>query len=205
VKRIAIVDYGMGNIGSLQNMVGRAGGEPVVVNTAEQVRAAGKLILPGVGAFDNAMEKLTRLGLADALTASVLGARVPVLCICLGAQLVMEQSEEGRLRGLGWILGGVKRFSFPPETRLRVPHMGWNEVSIVKASRLFEGMQSEPCFYFVHSYYLEPAELGDVLTTSVYGITFASALERGNIFATQFHPEKSHTYGLRLVQNFVGI
>ena len=202
---ITIVDYGMGNIGSLQNMIHRAGGESRTDSTPEGIASATKLLLPGVGAFDNAMTLLTSLHLVDILNRKVLVEKVPTLCICLGAQLITEGSEEGNEPGLGWIKGKTVRFRFENGARLKVPHMGWNEIQIKKENKLFNGMHDDPCFYFVHSYHLVCDEPRDILSTSVYGYEFVSAIQRENIFATQFHPEKSHKYGLKVIGNFLEI
>ncbi len=201
MNRLSIIDYGMGNIGSLANMIARAGGQAEVVSSPESIRSSTKLILPGIGAFDNAMRRLDDLGLRLALDKKVKEERTPILCICLGAQLITLKSEEGELPGLGWLQGRVKRFR--PVKGLRIPHMGWNNVEVRKTSRLFHGMDADASFYFVHSYYIELDDPADVLTTSHYGIEFVSTIERDNIFATQYHPEKSHKYGLRLMRNFV--
>lgn len=201
--RISIVDYGMGNIGSLENMIKRAGGEAELVSDPDDVMRAEKLILPGVGAFDNAMIRLKELGLVEPLGEKVMGRGVPILCICLGAQLITESSEEGSEPGLGWIGGRTVKFGFPAGAGLRIPHMGWNDVEQKKESSLFRDMHEDPCFYFVHSYHLKLDDASDALTTTVYGYEFVSAVEKGNVFATQYHPEKSHKYGLRLIRNFV--
>jgi glutamine amidotransferase len=200
--KISIVDYGMGNIGSLQNMIVKVGGESEVVSRPEEVLKAGKIILPGVGHFDNAVSKLKNSGLWDALDQKAKSGGTPMLCICLGAQLVTNGSEEGVLPGFGWIPGKTVRFSFGADSRLRVPHMGWNDIAIQKASPLLDDLPDDPCFYFVHSFYMIADDRTDVLTTTFYGIEFSSSLARGNIYATQFHPEKSHKYGMKVIKNF---
>lgn len=201
---ISIVDYGMGNIGSLENMILKAGGVPRIIRSPSEVREAEKLILPGVGHFDNAMRILGESGLKDALNEAVLGSRCPILCICLGAQLVTGGSEEGNLPGLGWIKGYTKTFSFKEKgIGLRIPHMGWNNIVPQKPSSLLVGLDEDLYFYFVHSFHLVLEDREDILATTIYGYPFHSAIERGNVFATQFHPEKSHKYGMRLIKNFV--
>jgi glutamine amidotransferase len=200
---IVVIDYGMGNTGSLQNMVRKAGGTAEISSDISTIARATKLILPGVGSFDNGMKKLKDTGIADVLNTRVCGDKIPVLCICLGIQLITRSSEEGTLPGFGWIQAETVRFKFPPELNVRIPHMGWNTVVQKKSSPLLQGMQKESRFYFVHSYHVNCANQEDVLTTTTYGMEFVSSIQRENIFATQFHPEKSHKFGLNLIKNFV--
>lgn len=200
---IAVIDYGMGNVGSLENMIRKVGGQVKIVSSPEELDNARKLILPGVGHYDNAVRSLADLGLIEALKTKVIEEKLPILCICLGAQLVTESSEEGNLPGLGWIKGRTRRFHFENNSKLKIPHMGWNDVETKKNSVLFKNMPEEPCFYFVHSYHLICDNPDDVLTTTYYGYEFVSAIEHDNIYATQFHPEKSHKYGMKLIENFV--
>jgi glutamine amidotransferase len=203
MNRVSIIDYGMGNIGSLVNMIRRTGGEAILVDDAQGVRGAEKLLLPGVGHFGNAMRLLADKGLVEPLRDRVLRDRVPILCICLGAQLVTESSEEGGALGLGWIRGRTVAFAREIMPGLRVPHMGWNDVLVKRESPLFCDMHEDPCFYFVHSYHIVCDDPADVLCTTHYGYEFVSGIQRGNIFATQFHPEKSHKFGLKLITNYV--
>lgn len=198
---ITIVDYGMGNIGSLENMILRAGGLSKISKDPETIKKADKLILPGVGHFDQAMHRIKELNLKKPLDIAVLERKIPILCICLGAQLVTERSDEGSEAGFGWIKGETVKFHLPDGFRL--PHMGWNKVFLKKPSRLFEGISDDPWFYFVHSFHLIVEDSTDILTTSNYCYDFPSALENGNIYALQFHPEKSHSYGLCIIKNFV--
>jgi glutamine amidotransferase len=200
---ITILDYGMGNIGSLENMIRKAGGAVRIAKEAEDLTSAEKLILPGVGHFDYAMNALTSKGFRQILDYKVVNERRPILCICLGAQLVTESSEEGSQAGLGWIKGRSVRYRFPQESQLKLPHMGWNDVKVLKPSRLFTEMHADPCFYFVHNFHLLCDDPADALTTTHYGYDFVSSMEHENIFAVQFHPEKSHKYGLKLIKNFV--
>jgi glutamine amidotransferase len=151
------------------------------------------------------MENLKNLGLLEVLNEKVQVKKTPVLGICLGMQLLTKGSEEGFLPGLGWIDGDVKKFALDAFQDLKVPHMGWDYVSVKKESLLFKEMYEEPKFYFVHSYYVSPAKTSDILTTTNYGIEFCSALENGNIFGAQFHPEKSHKYGMKLLKNFADL
>ena len=199
---ITIVDYGIGNLGSVENMLrhlaiaAQRSGDPDVIRDSD------RLILPGVGAFDRGMRSLRERGLVSALEDAVRDRRRPVLGICLGMQLLMQNSEEGREDGLGWIPGQVRRFRFPEDSRLKVPHMGWNTVSIRRPLPLVAGLPEEARFYFVHSYYVEPAEECDTLLTTRYGREFASGVARGNVYGVQFHPEKSHRFGMALLRAF---
>lgn len=200
---ITIVNYGMGNLGSIANMLRRIGFDAIITADPEVISNATKLILPGVGAFEHGMESLNRLGLTPILTQKVTVEKVPVLGICLGMQLMTEGSDEGRLPGLGWIKGRFEKFVFPDDMKAyKVPHMGWNKLLQAKPSRLLEGYDETPRFYFVHSYYFKPGNPADVLGTTSYGIEYASAFEHENIVGVQFHPEKSHKYGMNLLKNF---
>lgn len=203
---VAIVDYGMGNVGSIKNMVAHVGGSAETTKDRESLGAAPKLILAGVGAFDEGMRRLDEPGLRPQLEELVLRKRVPLLAICVGMQLLFEGSEEGIASGLGWIPGRVRRFpNFSKESSLKVPHMGWNTVLPAKESRLTRDLPVDTRFYFVHSYYCECADLRDSLLTTSHGIEFTSAIERENIFGVQFHPEKSHRYGMTILRNFLAL
>jgi glutamine amidotransferase len=200
---IVVVDYGMANVGSVINMLRKAGAPAVATADRDAIAAAGRLILPGVGAFDSAMRRLNELGLVEVLHEVAVRRQVPTLGICLGMQLMLEGSDEGQLPGLGWIRGRAQRFTAADMGEdLRVPHMGWNELSLRKPSRLFNGAEGPQRFYFVHSYRAVCDDPGDVLATTHYGCPFVSAVERGNIAGVQFHPEKSHRFGLRLLNAF---
>lgn len=197
-----IVDYGMGNLGSILNMIKKLGGKPTLTSDPAVVAVAEKLVLPGVGAFDHGISGLHERGLSKALTVAVERGSA-VLGICLGMQLMLDASEEGRLPGLGWIPGRARRF---PEQQggLKVPHMGWNVVTPCKENPLLRATPEEPArFYFVHSYKVECDEPGDVLAVTDYGDRFCSAFQRGKIFGVQFHPEKSHVFGMALFRNFL--
>jgi glutamine amidotransferase len=199
---IVVVDYGIGNLGSIANMLRKIGADAVISSAAADIQKADKLILPGVGAFDNGMRNLHDRGLLPVLHERVHEAQVPVLGICLGMQLMTKNSEEGTLPGLGWIDAKTVRFKFAPQMKLKVPHMGWNTITQKKESSLFSEMHPEPRFYFVHSYHAACERSEDVLAVTPYGYDFVSAFQRGNIAGVQFHPEKSHRFGMRLLKNF---
>lgn len=200
---IVIVDYGMGNLGSILNMLKRIGAQAVISGDAARIEAAGKLILPGVGAFDAAMGRLNDSGLRPLLDDLVLVRRRPVIGLCLGMQLLTEGSEEGVLPGLGWVRGRTRRFRFPPElAHLKVPHMGWNRVRTAPGKSLVTDLPDPSRFYFVHSYYVELEDQGDAAAWTHYGHDFVSMIQKGHVMGTQFHPEKSHTFGMRLLRNF---
>lgn len=198
---ITIVDYGMGNLGSIRNMLKKIGFESEITSDPQAVLHARKLILPGVGAFDAGMESLDRSGLRQALDTRVLADKIPVLGICLGMQLMTAASEEGRLPGLGWIDAKALRFE-PSQAAPKVPHMGWNLVEPTRQAPLVDGLPSESRFYFVHSYHVRCAQPDDVLLSTVYGLTFHSGFQRENVWGVQFHPEKSHRFGMQLLRNF---
>lgn len=199
---IVIIDYKMGNLGSILNMLKKIGAPGIISSDTDAIRQADKLILPGVGAFDNGMKNLDDLGLIPVLSEIVLQERAPILGICLGMQLMTNSSEEGKLPGLGWIDAKTVRFRHDPSNDLKIPHMGWNTVSVRKESALFRDMFPEPRFYFVHSYHAVCEDPADVLTVTPHGYEFASAFQHGNIIGVQFHPEKSHKFGMRLLRNF---
>jgi len=198
---IVVVDYKMGNIGSILNMLKKAGHQAEVSADPARIAAASRLILPGVGAFDAGMQNLSDSGLIPVLTERVKSARVPTLGICLGMQLMVERSAEGVRPGLGWIAGEAQRFQ-PTEGALKVPHMGWNTVAATRSSALTDDLPPEPRFYFVHSYYVRCRDSSDALLHTRYGIDFVSAFQHDNIWGVQFHPEKSHKFGMRLLANF---
>jgi imidazole glycerol-phosphate synthase subunit HisH len=199
---IAIVHYGLGNVQAFANIYKRLNIPAEVAETPAAILAADRLILPGVGAFDWAMKRLDASGLRPALEEAV-GRGKPVLGICVGMQMMAERSDEGFLPGLGWIDGEVKRFdeaSFTQKTRL--PHMGWNDVTPRNGSELFRGLDSGARFYFLHSYYFMPRNPDHVLATTDYNGRYASAVQAGNVLGVQFHPEKSHAWGIQLLKNF---
>lgn len=198
---IVIVDYGVGNLSSVVNMLRKAGGDVTVSRDSGEILAADKLLLPGVGHFDHGMKMLNASGLREALDRFALELRRPVLGICLGAQILGQCSEEGEAPGLGWIDMGCYRFEDMPG--IRVPHMGWNQIVSKKPSPLLDQMAEDARFYFVHSYRMVCECADDVLATATHGIEFVSAVQRANIMGTQFHPEKSLRHGLALMRSFV--
>ena len=200
---ITIVDYGAGNIKSIRNMLKKIGVTSQITSSAEEVSKAEKLIIPGVGHYTYGMDKLNTSGLVDELTSRVLKDKIPVLGICLGAQLLGISSEESDEKGLGWLDMEVVRFdSSKMEASLKVPHMGWNEIKQEKKSLLLDGYEKVARFYFVHTYHMKTMNNTDTLTTTNYGYDFTSAVEKDNIFGVQFHPEKSHKFGMKLLMNF---
>lgn len=200
---ITIINYHMGNLGSIANMLKRIGAQSTITSDQAEIETAEKIILPGVGHFDKAMHNLRQLELVDVLRKKVLEDGIPVLGICLGMQLLCKNSEEGSLDGLGFIDASVKRFSFSQENGLKIPHMGWNLIKPEKASTLLEHNGQDARFYFVHSYHAVCNNPQDVLTSTNHGYRFTSSFERNNIIGVQFHPEKSHRFGMQLLKNFV--
>ena len=199
---MTVIDYGMGNVGSIVNMLKKIGVEPRVAESVNDIRQATRLVLPGVGAFDNAIIKLREKGYAEVLRKRVCGEHVPILGICLGMQLFAKRSEEGSEDGLGWLDAEVVRFrSGAKEAPLRIPHMGWNTIDYRCNITDLKGSEVER-YYFVHSYYLKCANKDDILATANYGSEFVAAVCRGNILGTQYHPEKSHRFGMQFLQRF---
>jgi imidazole glycerol-phosphate synthase subunit HisH len=194
---IVIVDYGMGNLGAVHNMIRKVGGTSIITDNPEHILNATKIILPGVGSFDEAMKNLNERKFIDILNKKK-NEGIPIMGICLGCQLLTESSEEGQLTGLGWIKGKTLRF---PESHLKIPHMGWNYV-IQKRHPILEGLPEPSRFYFAHSYYIQcPNE--NVIAECDYGIRFAAGIQKDNVYGFQFHPEKSHNFGKILMSNFV--
>ncbi len=200
---IAIIDYGVGNLASVRNAFIKLGFEAAISSSSEEILQADRVVLPGVGAFADAMDNLRRYGL-DGTVKQVVRQGIPFLGICLGLHLLFTQGEEhGIHEGLDIIKGRVMKFQLPRE--YKVPHMGWNQVRPREGSRLFKGLPAGSHFYFVHSYYVVPDDDAVIAAHSDYGIDFVCAVEQGNIFATQFHPEKSGQVGLQVLKNFAGI
>lgn len=199
-----IIDYGMGNVGSLTNMVERLGEPAILINSYSLISSVDRLILPGVGSFDNGVLNLKEKGLWDHLNTAVLEMNKPILCICLGMQLITNGSEEGKLEGLKWIDAECKKFSFS-DTSLKIPHMGWNTVRFIKGSEINDFPSEETRFYFVHSYYVDCRVKENILGLTEYGIEFASMVNKNKIYGTQCHPEKSHKYGMELLKKYLSV
>lgn len=202
-KTIAIVDYGMGNLFSIQKKLHRLNISHIITSNPDEIRNADKIILPGVGHFGKAMEQINRLGLFDALNQSVLIEKKPILGICLGMQLMAKHSQEGDCSGFGWFNADVVRFKIQDSGKFKVPHMGWNTITCEKESTLLNRISPGSEFYFVHSFHMVSHNNQDVLCKTAYEQDFCSALEKENIFGVQFHPEKSHDIGQKMIENFV--
>lgn len=200
---ITIIDYGLGNLGSIKNMLTKIGCDSIITSNIEKITKSSKLILPGVGSFDNGMNNLKKRKMIPILNDLVLNKKIPILGICLGMQLLAKNSQEGNLKGLGWIDADTIKFI---NKELKVPHMGWNNINIFQKNKLFEGLEKEDTrFYFVHSYYVKCNNSNNILTTTNYGLNFTSSINKQNIYGVQFHPEKSHKFGMQLLENFVKI
>lgn len=200
---IVIVDYGVGNLSSVRNMLRKAGAEVCISNDPSQIRRADKLLLPGVGHFDYGMKMLNNSGLRDSIENFALNMSRPVLGICLGAQMLGKGSEEGDAPGLGWINMECRKLSAQPG--IRVPHMGWAQIDKSQSSSLLDGISEDARFYFVHSYFMSCENQKNVIATAKHGVEFTCAVQQGQIFGTQFHPEKSLRHGLALMSAFIGI
>jgi glutamine amidotransferase len=202
---VIIVDYGMGNLRSIQKRFERSGKEVSISNSLKVVENADKLILPGVGHFGNAVKNLKLLSLWELLNHKVLEQKTPVLGICLGMQLLAMHSEEGDAQGFGWFDAEVARFRVHDKLKYKVPHIGWNDIIVKKENPLLKGIGEGKKFYFVHSYHVVTHNKSDVLTETEYEYTFASSIWKDNIFGVQFHPEKSHDQGDILLKNFYNL
>lgn len=203
---ITIVNYGLGNIKAFANIYNKLNVPCIIATNASDLEKADKIILPGVGAFDHAMEQLDSSGMRSTLNQMVLEKKIPVLGICVGMQMLAHSSDEGTLPGLGWVNGTVKKFD--PEKlhhTTHLPHMGWNDVKPVKQSDLFFDLETHACFYFLHSYYFSCNNSSDISAVTDYGGAFTCAVQHENIFGVQFHPEKSHHYGIQLLKNFANL
>lgn len=203
---ITIVDYGLGNVQAIANIYERLNIPARRASSADDLAGAERLILPGVGAFDWAMSRLEHSGMRPTLEELVLRKQKPVLGICVGMQMLADTSEEGALRGLGWIPGRVRKFEeIRANRRTCLPHMGWNDVTPARSDGLFRGLEAAARFYFLHSYYYVPEDPAHVLAETDYDGRYASGVQAGNVFGVQFHPEKSHAWGIRLLRNFAEI
>lgn len=204
---ITIVDYGMGNLGSIKNMFKYIGVETTIESVVDKIKNASKILLPGVGSFDTAMKKINESDLKEVLNEKALKEQVPVLGICLGMQLLTNCSEEGSLGGLGWIDAKTMSFKNRIDKKYRIPHMGWNIVNKSNVSLLTNGFEEfdETRFYFVHSYFVKVEDEKNSILKTNYGVEFDSAIQKDNIYGAQFHPEKSHKFGMKLFENFARI
>lgn len=204
---IVIIDYGLGNVRSIQNQLKRIATPSVISSDKNVIEKADKLILPGVGHFSHGMQNLHSQDLIDILTYKVLNERVPILGICLGMQLFTETSEEGNVKGLGWIEAKTIHFnnSLGDHSRYKIPHIGWNSLQLKKESKLLDGINEESFFYFVHSYHVASETSNCIVSTTKYSNDFISVIQKDNIYGTQFHPEKSHQDGIRVLTNFIKI
>jgi imidazole glycerol-phosphate synthase subunit HisH len=200
---IAIVDYGIGNLSSVLNMIRHVGGEAVVTCDASTIVAASGLIIPGVGSFDACLKALRNSKLLPVIEQRVFEVKTPVLGICVGMQMMARSSDEGQERGLGWFQAHVRRFD--PSGGLIIPHMGWRTISTRVGSKIFERLDSPPRFYFVHSYHVTCDDEADIEALAYYGAPFVAAIAKDNLYGVQFHPEKSHRHGMRLFQSFLRI
>lgn len=199
---ILIINYGVGNLTSVQNMFKKAGVSVLICNDKSEIESARKIVLPGMGAFDNCMQKFNESGFREIIEQRVLQDKIPVLGICVGLQMLMESSEEGVLPGLGWIKGKTVAFDKKQmQQQHKVPNMGWLDVVEKKESKLMEGLD-DARFYFAHSFHVKPTNEMDTLITACSGYEFTAAIERENILGVQFHPEKSHRFGMQLLKNF---
>jgi len=201
--KVAVIDYGMGNIGSICKMLRLVGADPIVSSEPAELGRADKLVLPGVGHFDRAMSNLHAAGLVDTLVELVQTKQTPILGICLGMQLLCMSSEEGSQSGLGLLGARVRRFAFSSDIRLKVPHMGWRDLKIARPSAMLTGLDDASRFYFVHSYYVDCSNDADVVARASYGHPFVACFARNAVWGVQFHPEKSHRFGMKVFQNFV--
>jgi glutamine amidotransferase len=200
--KFVIIDMGIGNPGSIQNMLKKINCTSIISSDQEDIKSAEKLILPGVGSFDSVMKRIDDLQIKEVLQDQVIKNNIPILGICLGIQIFTKGSEEGLLPGLGWIDAITVRFSFSDNLNLKIPHMGWNTTTLHKENLLFEEMHPDARFYFVHSYHIVCHDSTDILSTTHYGYDFVSSIQKNNIYGTQFHPEKSHKYGMKIFENF---
>lgn len=204
-KKVAIVNYGMGNMHSIFRKLTQLGIDPVIATTTDEILAADKIILPGVGHFEKAINNLKSQGLFDGLNEAVLIKKKPILGICLGMQLMAKHSQEGDLEGFGWFDAEVVKFHIQDKFKYKVPQTGWNTINFCKPSKLLANIPDKSEFYFLHSYHFSSTRKEDILAKTDFEYEFVSAVEKENIFATQFHPEKSHEAGIQMFKNFINL
>ena len=202
---IGIISYGLGNIKAIQNVYQKLSHPIKIIESKADLSGVNKLILPGVGAFDYAMERFNNSGLKTEIFKLVFEDKIPILGICVGAQMLCSSSDEGRLPGLNWIDASVKKFQRDENSKIQLPHMGWNRVKSVNNSKLFDGLEDDAMFYFLHSYYIGCRKINQVIATSEYPNRFVASVNNNNIYGVQFHPEKSHQFGIKLLDNFYKI
>jgi glutamine amidotransferase len=202
-QKVVIIDYGMGNIGSIDNMLKYLGVKAIISSDVTVISNADKIILPGVGHFDRAMINIKNLDLMDILKEMAMVKKKPFLGICLGMQIMCKSSDEGVLPGLSFVQAEVEKFDFGLDSKLKVPHMGWNKIHINKSSNILNGLEDDSRFYFVHSFFVKCQNEKDILAKTTYGFDFVSSFEVDNLIGVQFHPEKSHRFGVTLFRNFL--
>jgi imidazole glycerol-phosphate synthase subunit HisH len=202
---ITIIDYGMGNLFSVKKKLARLNSKVIISSHEKDIINADKIILPGVGHFEKAMENLKKLQLIPVLNHAIIDKKKPVLGICLGMQLMSNKSEEGNINGLGWIDANVIKFKVNDSLNFKIPHMGWNQITIAKKSKLMKNISNGNEFYFVHSFHMKAKQSIEILNETFYEKKFTSAIEKENVFGVQYHPEKSHKYGEIILKNFIDL
>jgi glutamine amidotransferase len=200
---VTIIDYGTGNLGSIQNMLKKIGCKSIITSNINEIENSEKLLLPGVGKFDFGMQQLIDRNILEVLNKKVLIEKTPILGICLGVQLFTQKSEEGLLPGLGWFNSETIKFKIDTNSNYKIPNMGWQNITKKKESKLLSGLPANARFYFVHSYHLKCNSPDDILLEANYSYNYTCAIEKENIVGVQFHPEKSHKFGMKILQNFV--